>query len=76
VTVLEEKGNCIVCLEMRADELMRRLISGKLTNYRVVRTTPEPLHICRQQQLKAKLAKLDETDRAVQDYFHKDIRFM
>jgi hypothetical protein len=43
VTVLEEEGNCIVCLEMRADELMRRLISGELTNYSVVRTSPEPL---------------------------------
>jgi hypothetical protein len=41
---LEEEGNCIVCLEMRADELMRRLISGELTNYSVVRTSPEPLH--------------------------------
>jgi hypothetical protein len=44
VTVLEEEGNCIICLEMRADELMRRLISGGLTNYSVVRTSPEPLH--------------------------------
>jgi hypothetical protein len=25
VTVSEEEGNCIVCLEMRADELMRPL---------------------------------------------------
>jgi hypothetical protein len=46
VTVLEEEGNCIVCLEMRAHELMRRLISGELTNYSVVRTSPEPLHYC------------------------------
>jgi hypothetical protein len=45
VTVFEEEGDCIVCLEMRADELMRRLISGELTNYSVVRTSPEPLHI-------------------------------
>jgi hypothetical protein len=45
VAVLEEEGNCIVCLEMRADELMRRLISGELTNYSVVRTSPEPLQI-------------------------------
>jgi hypothetical protein len=44
VTVFEEEGDCIVCLEMRADELMRRLISGELTNYSVVRTSPEPLH--------------------------------
>jgi hypothetical protein len=44
VRVLEEEGDCIVCLEMRADELMRRLISGELTNYRVVRTRPKPLH--------------------------------
>jgi hypothetical protein len=44
VTVFEEEGNCIVCLEMRADELMRRLISGELTIYSVVRTSPEPLH--------------------------------
>jgi hypothetical protein len=29
---------------MRADKLMRRLILGKLTNYSVVRTSPEPLH--------------------------------
>jgi hypothetical protein len=32
VTVLEEEGNCIVCLEMRADELIRRLISGRSTD--------------------------------------------
>jgi hypothetical protein len=32
---------------MRADELMRRLISGELTNYGVVRTSPEPLQIVR-----------------------------
>jgi hypothetical protein len=38
------KRDCIVCLEMRADELMRRLISGELANYSVVRTSPEPLH--------------------------------
>jgi hypothetical protein len=44
VTVLKEEGDCIVCLEMRADERMRHLISGKLTDYRVVRTSPEPLH--------------------------------
>jgi hypothetical protein len=44
VRIFEEEGNCIVCLEMRADELMRHLISGELTNYRVVRTSPEPLH--------------------------------
>jgi hypothetical protein len=31
---------------MGADELMRRLISGELTNYRVVRTSPEPLQKC------------------------------
>jgi hypothetical protein len=43
VTVFEEEGNCIVCLEMRADDLIRRLISGELTNYVVVRTSPEPL---------------------------------
>jgi hypothetical protein len=45
VAVLEEEGDCIVCLEMRANELMRRLISSELANYRVVRTSPEPLHI-------------------------------
>jgi hypothetical protein len=45
VRVLKEEGDCIVCLEMRADELMRYLISGKLTNYRVVRTSPEPLQV-------------------------------
>jgi hypothetical protein len=45
VAVFEEEGNCIVCLEMRADGLMRRLISGELTNYSVVRTSPEPLQL-------------------------------
>jgi predicted RNA-binding protein YlxR (DUF448 family) len=35
---IEEERDCIVCLEMRADELMRRLVSGDLTNYSVVRT--------------------------------------
>jgi hypothetical protein len=45
VTVFEEEGNCIVCLEMRADELMRHLISGELTKHRVVRTSPEPLQL-------------------------------
>jgi hypothetical protein len=45
VRVSSEEGNCIVCLEMRADELMRRLISGELTNYSVVRTSPEPLQL-------------------------------
>jgi hypothetical protein len=45
VTVFEEEGNCIVCLERRTDELMRHLISGELTNYRVVHTSPEPLQI-------------------------------
>jgi hypothetical protein len=43
IRVLKEEGDYIVYLEMRADELMRHLISGKLTNYRVVRTSPEPL---------------------------------
>jgi hypothetical protein len=43
VRVFEEEGDCIVCLEMRADKLMRRLISGELTIYSVVRTSPEPL---------------------------------
>jgi hypothetical protein len=38
-----KRGDCIVCLEMRTDELMRRLISGELTNYRVVHTRPKPL---------------------------------
>ena len=45
VRVFEEEGDCIICLEMRADELMRRLISGELTNYRVVRTSLEPLQM-------------------------------
>jgi hypothetical protein len=45
VTVNQGKRDCIVCLEMRADELMRRLISGELTNYSVVRTSPEPLQV-------------------------------
>jgi hypothetical protein len=44
VTVFEEEASCIVCLEMRADELIRRLILGELTNYSVVRTSPELLH--------------------------------
>jgi hypothetical protein len=43
VTVLWEERDCIVCLEMRADELMRHLISGELANYKVVRTSPKPL---------------------------------
>jgi hypothetical protein len=33
VRVFEEVGDCIVCLEIRADELMRHLNSGELTNY-------------------------------------------
>jgi hypothetical protein len=52
VRVFEEKRDCIVCLEIRADELMRRLISGELTNYSVVRTSPEPL----QKKLRTKTA--------------------
>jgi hypothetical protein len=44
VRVSWEERPCIVCLEMRADELVRRLISGELTNYRVLRTSKEPLH--------------------------------
>jgi hypothetical protein len=44
VTVFWEERDCIVCLEMRADELMRHLISGELANYRIVRTSPKPLH--------------------------------
>jgi hypothetical protein len=43
VRLIEEEGNCIVCLEMRADELMRHLISRELTDYNVIRTSPEPL---------------------------------
>jgi hypothetical protein len=43
--VFEEEGNCIVCLEIRADELMRHLISGELANYRLVRTSPKPLQL-------------------------------
>jgi hypothetical protein len=43
VTVSEEEGNFIVSLQIRADELMRHLISGELTKYRVVRTSLEPL---------------------------------
>jgi hypothetical protein len=43
VTILEGKRGCIVYLEMRTDKLMRRIISGELTNYSVVRTSPEPL---------------------------------
>jgi hypothetical protein len=39
-----EEGDCIVCLEIRADKLIRRLILGKLTIYSVVRTSLEPLH--------------------------------
>jgi hypothetical protein len=45
VRVSEEEGDCIVCLEMRADEILKRLISGELTNYRVVRTRPKSLHL-------------------------------
>jgi hypothetical protein len=41
---IREEGDCIVYLEVRADELMKHLISGELTNYRVVRNSPEPLH--------------------------------
>jgi hypothetical protein len=44
VRVSSKEGNCIVCLEIRADELIRRLILGKLTNYSVVRTSLELLH--------------------------------
>jgi hypothetical protein len=44
VTVFEEEASCIVCLEIEADELIRRLISGELTNYSVVRTSLELLH--------------------------------
>jgi hypothetical protein len=33
----------MVCLEMRAGELIRRLILGELTKYEVVRTSSEPL---------------------------------
>jgi hypothetical protein len=44
VRVLSEEENCIVCLKIRADELIGRLILGKLTNYSVVRTSLEPLH--------------------------------
>jgi hypothetical protein len=40
VTVFEEEESCIVCLEIRADELIRRLILGELTDYSVVRTSP------------------------------------
>jgi hypothetical protein len=43
VTVLEEERDGIACLEMRADKLMRHIISGELANYRVVRSSPEPL---------------------------------
>jgi hypothetical protein len=42
VRVFEEEGDCIVCLEIRADKLIRRLILGKLTIYSVVRTSLEP----------------------------------
>jgi hypothetical protein len=43
VTVSWEERDCIVYLEIRPDELIRRLISGELTNYSVVRTSLEPL---------------------------------
>jgi hypothetical protein len=39
VTIFEEEGNCIVCLDMRADKLVRHLISGELTSYRIVCTS-------------------------------------
>jgi hypothetical protein len=45
VRVFEEEGDCSLCLEMSDDELMRHLISGELTNYRVVCTRPKPLHM-------------------------------
>jgi hypothetical protein len=41
-----EEGDCIVCLEIRANKLIRRLILGKLTIYSVVRTSLEPLQLC------------------------------
>jgi hypothetical protein len=37
---------------MRVGELMRHLISGELTDYRVVRTSPEPLHISVRAEIK------------------------
>jgi hypothetical protein len=43
VMAFEKEGNCIVCLEMRADKLMRHLISDELTKHRVVRTSPKSL---------------------------------
>jgi hypothetical protein len=43
VRLIEEEGNCIFCLEMSAAELMRHLISRELTDYNVIRTSPEPL---------------------------------
>jgi hypothetical protein len=44
VTVSKEEGDCIVYLEIRANKLIRHLVLGKLTNYRVVRTSLELLH--------------------------------
>jgi hypothetical protein len=44
VTVFEEEASCFVCLEIRVDKLMRRLILGELSNYSVLRTSLEPLH--------------------------------
>jgi hypothetical protein len=44
VRVIGGRGTALFSLEMRAGELIRRLISGELTNYEVVRTSPEPLH--------------------------------
>jgi hypothetical protein len=55
VRVFEEEGDCSVCLEMSDDELMRHLISGELTNYRVVCTRPKPL------QMRFRLESLMET---------------
>jgi hypothetical protein len=43
--VSEGERDCIDCLEMGADQLMKHLISGELANYRVVPTSPEPLQL-------------------------------
>jgi hypothetical protein len=37
VTVFKEEGDCIICLGMRADKVMRHLVFGELSNYRIVR---------------------------------------
>jgi hypothetical protein len=50
---------------MRADELIRHLISVELTNYRVVRTSPEPLQHSAHQKEDLELTNPGAFGRAV-----------